>query len=183
MTTVDRILEGARGLLAAAPGSTMTEIAAAAGVGRATVFRHFEGRTQLIHALATRALDATDRACAEAVKGTTSSIEALEAVIRATLSTGSSYHFLASLTEAWSDPELQRRYAEQTTALVDLVEGARREGQVRPELPTAWVAAAIDGLLWAAAQSVARQEIGAAQAPDLAWQAVAGAVMVRGEES
>ena len=45
------ILEAAIGVLGAQPDAGIAEVAAAAGVGRATVYRHFAAREELIEAL------------------------------------------------------------------------------------------------------------------------------------
>lgn len=49
----EAILEAARGIVASrgADGLTMDAVAGEAGVGKGTLFRHFEGRAGLIHAL------------------------------------------------------------------------------------------------------------------------------------
>src|SRR5690349_24379351 len=49
--TRERVLEVAARLLADAPGTTMSDLAAAAGVGRSTLHRHFPTRRDLDEAL------------------------------------------------------------------------------------------------------------------------------------
>src|SRR5688572_27825986 len=48
----DRILSPAAGLFERDPGASMTDVAAAAGVGRSTLHRHFSSRRELWRALA-----------------------------------------------------------------------------------------------------------------------------------
>jgi serine phosphatase RsbU (regulator of sigma subunit) len=50
----DRILDAAERLLQQSPSATLADIAAAAGISRSTVYRHFGDRSQMIGALAER---------------------------------------------------------------------------------------------------------------------------------
>jgi TetR/AcrR family transcriptional repressor of mexCD-oprJ operon len=52
MRTAAAILDTAAGVLAQRPDASMNEIAAAAGVGRATLYRHFPSREVLLRSLA-----------------------------------------------------------------------------------------------------------------------------------
>jgi serine phosphatase RsbU (regulator of sigma subunit) len=63
-----RIVETAVRLLQADPDVGLDAIAAAAGVGRATVYRHFKGRRELVAAARRQALDATDAGERDAVR-------------------------------------------------------------------------------------------------------------------
>ena len=61
-----RIIEAAVELLDRQPGASIEQIAAAAGVGRATVYRHFATRTELVeaatrHAFEDEGIDGHDR--------------------------------------------------------------------------------------------------------------------------
>ena len=57
--------------------------------------------------------------------------------------------------------------------LADMVGAAKRDGCIRPDVPTAWVVASIDGLKWAACRAVGDGELGVVQAQDLVWETIA----------
>src|SRR5918912_1121803 len=59
---VHRIVEVAARLLGEDPHAGMTEVAAAAGVSRATVYRHFATREALIAAIQQQAVEQAERA-------------------------------------------------------------------------------------------------------------------------
>ncbi|MDP3890630.1 MAG: TetR family transcriptional regulator, partial [Nocardioides sp.] len=54
---IEAILEAATVCLARSPEANITTIAQAAGVGRVTLYGHFESRSALIAAVAARALE------------------------------------------------------------------------------------------------------------------------------
>ena len=57
MATRDEVLAAAQRHLNVDPRASMAVLAAAAGVGRATLHRHFASRDDLLHELGTRELD------------------------------------------------------------------------------------------------------------------------------
>lgn len=172
LATRERILEAAGRALARSPHATVDQIAAEARVGRATVFRHFESRAGLLRALAERAIDETDRVAREAVAQACTATDALRLVTRAVVGVGESYRFLGSAPELDDAPEIASAYQRQMSELADLVRAVRREGFIRPDLPTAWVVASIDGLIWAACRAIGDGELGVVQAQDLVWDTI-----------
>lgn len=172
LATRERILEAAGRALTRSPNATVDQIAAEARVGRATVFRHFESRAGLLRALATRAIEETDRVTREAVAQACTATDALRLVTQAVVGAGEYYRFLASAAELHDDPEIAGAYQRQMAELADLVGLARREGLIRPDLPTAWVVASIDGLIWAACGAVGEGKLGLVQAQDLVWDTI-----------
>lgn len=172
LATRERILEAAGRALTRSPNATVDQIAAEARVGRATVFRHFESRAGLLGALATRAIDETDRVTREAVAQACTATDALRLVTQAVVGAGEYYRFLGSAAELHDDLEIARAYQRQMAELADLVGLARREGLIRPDLPTAWVVASIDGLIWAACGAVGEGKLGLVQAQDLVWDTI-----------
>ena len=87
LTTSGAILETAAQLLAQHDAS-MGEIAAAAGVGRATLYRHYPTREALLTALAEQAVEEVATRIADAGLDRVSVPEALERLARAVVSVG-----------------------------------------------------------------------------------------------
>ena len=93
LTTSGAILETAAQLLAQHDAS-MGEIAAAAGVGRATLYRHYPTREALLTALAKQAVEEVATRIADAGLDRVSVPEALERLARAVVSVGDRYTIL-----------------------------------------------------------------------------------------
>ncbi len=156
-------------LLSANPAASLSDVATRAGVGRATLHRHFPARADLVRALAIEALDATDAAC-EGLAQLPTAREALEQMFEALVPLGPHYAFLARCEV--DDTQVRRRYAEQVESLRALVEALREEGRVSPRVPTAWAMALIDQLIWMAWSLVASGEVASREAASLSVRTV-----------
>ena len=88
------IIEAAFQVLNADPSASLATIASSAGVGRATLHRHFSGRTELIHALALQATEELDSAANQAAKNARSHADALHRIMRAIIPLGDRHGFL-----------------------------------------------------------------------------------------
>src|SRR3954452_19338633 len=82
---VRAIIEAAITLLAAEPDASMERVAIAAGVGRATVYRHFASREHLVRAILDQALQDARDAILSSKPEEGSALEALERAVNATL--------------------------------------------------------------------------------------------------
>jgi AcrR family transcriptional regulator len=138
----DAILEAAVQVLGAQPEAGIAEVAAAAGVGRATVYRHFPSREELIEALREHArAEARERfAAARVDEG--DPVAALERMVAAMLALGDRYRVIFP-----PDQQGQRRSEVLLKPLSRLIARAQVEGAIDPELPASWVIAALRGLL------------------------------------
>ncbi|MEO1015240.1 MAG: helix-turn-helix domain-containing protein [Pseudomonadota bacterium] len=165
----DAIIEAAFDVLAEAPGASLADIAARAGVGRATLHRHFAGREDLIRTLALIAIEEMDAAADAACEGVESHGEALRRTLAAIIPLGDRHWFL-SREPVDDDPVIAREFERLMRETGELIEAAKSEGVFDEAAPTAWIAQAYDHLIFAAWESVKAGEATHSQAADLAWR-------------
>ncbi len=149
----EALLAAAHRTLAANPHASLTEVAADAGVGRATLYRHFPTRKHLIDTL----VDAWRLDIETAYRGIDSAGTGADAVVAMTAATiGVMYRHRG----VWANPDVQdRRHAVTPKATITdrwRVEIARgiADGTIRADLPVEWlmrgafatVTAAVDGV-------------------------------------
>jgi AcrR family transcriptional regulator len=108
LNTRGAILETAARLLAEGDAS-MVEIATAAGVGRATLYRHYPTREALLAALAAQALDELAERVADAALEQTSVVEAIERLARVFLTVADRYVVLVRERVRPDADEAERR--------------------------------------------------------------------------
>jgi TetR/AcrR family transcriptional regulator, mexCD-oprJ operon repressor len=123
------ILAAAASVLAARQGASMAEVAAAAGIARGTLYRHFPTRESLLRALEGAANEEAGRRLAEANLEQVPVAEALARVVRALVAVGED--FIVLLRE--------RRPPEPGFAapLAALIERGRANGEIRGDVPVA----------------------------------------------
>ena len=171
MTSRDAILAAAVRRLNTDARASMADLAAAAGVGRATLHRHFSTRDELLHELGTRSLNRWEQSMAEAgVPEAIASGDArrIEACIRDVLS-----RYLADYDEfgfALTDadlrvaPDLVARTEELAWQETALLAAGQKAGLLRSDLDPRWLSSAVYGILVAARDAVtvgrvARQDL------------------------
>jgi len=160
------ILDAAIDTFARNPGVSLSEIATRAGVGRASLHRHFPSRADLIAAASQRCMDEIDAATAEALEDARTARDRLSRMLDAVVPLGDRYHFLAS--ETVDDEGVRRRYADELDWLARLVDDLKAEGVIATDVPRSWAAANIDAQIWLAWSEVAAGNLAPAHAADLA---------------
>ena len=160
------ILDAAIDTLARNPGASLAEVAHRAGVGRASLHRHFASRADLIAAAARQCMDETDAATAAALKDAHSARERLSRMLEAVVPLGDRYHFLAS--ETVDDEGVRKRYADELAWLAQLVDDLKAEGVIAADMPRSWAVANIDAQVWLAWSEVAAGRLAPANAANLA---------------
>ena len=141
------LLDSATILLAENPGASFIEIAEYAGIGRATLYRHFSSREDLLRALSLEAIQIIDQASEEIYKSAKSAREFIELTLKAMIPLGDRYYFLMHLPEL-NDEDVKKQMDRQDTELLELIQAAQKEGSLRPELPPAWAAAVFNNLVY-----------------------------------
>jgi TetR/AcrR family transcriptional repressor of mexCD-oprJ operon len=154
---VKAIIDAAIGLLAAEPEASMERVAQAAGVGRATVYRHFASREHLVRAIHDRALQDARDAVLSSRPDEGPPREALERAIAAVLRVADRYRLLRAIPR--EDAELRARAEEVGAPLVEVVERGQRDGTFRRDVPARWVAASLGALTQAVTAAIIDGEV------------------------
>ena len=160
------ILDAAIDTFARNPGASLSEIATRAGVGRASLHRHFASRADLIAAASQQCMDEIDAATAAALKDAHTARERLSRMLEAVVPLGDRYHFLVS--ETADDESVRKRYEEELDWLARLVDDLKAEGVIAADAPSSWAVANIDAQVWLAWSEVAAGRLAPAHAADLA---------------
>ncbi len=161
-----RILEGAARVLAAAPSAGMGELAEGAGVGRATLYRHFPTRAALLQALHARVIDDLEAGIDAAGLDDGPAPEALARLVEACLAVGDRYRFLSGV-EREAAADIDGRIAALGARTEALVARGQAAGELSAALSPAFVSAALGALLMGALEEVAAGRLPAADAPAL----------------
>lgn len=168
-TSRDAILEAAFQTFSKRPGASLAEIADHAGVGRATLHRHFGSREALMAALAQTARDELNDAVDAAVENTVSHTDGLRRALAAIIPLAERQWFLAQ-EPVLQNPAIEAAYVADQAALCTAIEEAKAEGTFDPNVPTRWIAETYDSLIFAAWEMVRDDALTADQAADLAWR-------------
>lgn len=145
---LEAIIAAAVPLLIEHPRASMQQIAAAAGLHRATVHRHFPSRDDLLDELRLRALSTTLTAVNEVVAAPSPQVgDTLERVAAAMIAVGDDFRLYRFTT--WRNPENDSGTEVLGGHMLQLLADAQAAGQVRSDLPVLQLAAAMGGLVWA----------------------------------
>lgn len=144
----------------------MREIAAHAGVGSATLHRHFRTKSDLIDAIGIQCIDEMNVAVrAHSVKGQLA-VDRLRGMFEAVIPLGDRYNFLGTFRT--QDSSIEEGYSAQLRWAISLVEELKQQGVVHGDIPTRWIVAQIDQLVWAAWNGIAEGYLKPEEAPELA---------------
>lgn len=135
----------------------MAEVAAAAGVGRATLYRYYPSRDALLQALADAALREAGERLADAGLDRAAVPEAIERIVRAVVGVGDRYVVLAR-ERIRHDPDDAERLLREP--LRSVFERGIDEGILRADVPGEVLLELFGGLLGAAVRLVGERQLG-----------------------
>jgi TetR/AcrR family transcriptional regulator, mexCD-oprJ operon repressor len=157
------ILEAAARVLAAhGEQANMTDVAAAAGVARATVYRYFPSRQALLEELAELAVKSAGERLTAARIDAISVPEGVTRAVRALVDVGDLFIVLA---RERLRPEEERFESDVAMPLRQLVERGQAGGVIRDDIPSAWLTDSLLGIvvsLLSSSGSQGREDIVAA---------------------
>ena len=168
-TTRDAIIEAAFEVFAENQAASLGDVAQRAGVGRATLHRHFPGRLELMRALAKMAMAELDEAVERATAEATTYEEGFRLSLFAIVPLANRQWFLAN-EGLEADPVIAATYDASLEELRCDVEKAKEEGAFDAHVPTAWIVEAYENLTYAAWSLVRSGEATPKQAAELAWR-------------
>jgi TetR/AcrR family transcriptional regulator, mexCD-oprJ operon repressor len=139
------ILDGAARIFAVqGEQASMNDVAEAAGVARATVYRYFPNRESLLEALARAAVNDVDARLASARIDEVAPEEGIARAVRALVDVGDSFVLLAR-DRLRSDPEQFERSL--TQPLRRLFERGQASGDIRDDIASARLTESLIGLI------------------------------------
>ncbi|MEI8410900.1 MULTISPECIES: TetR/AcrR family transcriptional regulator [unclassified Kribbella] len=164
----ETILTVTRGLLVAGPVPTMSEVAAAAGVTRPTLYAHFPTRELLLEAVVRRAIEETDQILSGLELGTGDVDEALERLVQSSWPILDRHRKvrLAALDHL-GPSTLRDQHDAALRHLEELLIRGQKGGVFRTDLPREWLIATFYAVLHAAADEVDAGRLTSEAAPDV----------------
>ncbi|GAA1362569.1 TetR/AcrR family transcriptional regulator [Streptomyces beijiangensis] len=154
--TVDRdqVLRAAAVALTRKATSTMDEVAKAAGIGRATLHRHFAGREALVRALENLGIQEFEAALDAARLDEGPAGDALRRFIGEVEPVAGLLAFLVTENQLFEGEEMNDGWARLDGRVSALFRRGQEQGEFRIDLTPAWLTEALYGLIGSAAWAV-----------------------------
>lgn len=165
--TKKRLIQAALTVLAKKPRASMDDIAEAAQVGRATLFRHFRSRKELMRELNLEAERRYEAAVRPILEKDLDARETLKLIVAALIPIGDGFHFLNYEPFHTGDPIIDGVYQRQMQDWKKLVEKLKSEGVIAPDAPTAWAASILEAMIFTTWNSIHDGDIAPNSAPEL----------------
>ena len=124
--------------------ASMLDVAAAAGVGRATVYRYFPSRQVLLDELADVALERAGERLTAASLDRVPAPEAISRAVRALVDVGD---YFVVLERERVRPDPARLEAQIGARLRTVLERGQANGEIRDDVPATWLTEALLGLV------------------------------------
>ncbi|WP_438294786.1 TetR/AcrR family transcriptional regulator [Streptomyces sp. HUAS TT7] len=154
--TVDRdqVLRTAAALLTRKATATMDEVARAAGIGRATLHRHFAGREALVRALEELGIRELEGALDKARLDEGAASDALRRMVAEVEPVAGLLAFLVTENQLFEGGQMNAGWARLDARVSVLFKRGQEQGEFRIDLTPAWLTEALYGLIGAGAWAV-----------------------------
>src|SRR5215472_8367594 len=160
------LLDVAAEVLVADPAASLAEVAAAAGIGRTTLHKHYATRDDLLCAVAHRAIDLWEQAVSEVTS--TDPDGGLWALTAAMIPIGPQLAFLWRTPAFDHIPEISQRWKAAETRGLAVLQRAQDRGIITASVPDWWLLQTFYSVIYVAAESVGDGKLAPLDAPGLA---------------
>ncbi|MEU3777959.1 helix-turn-helix domain-containing protein [Streptomyces sp. NPDC032472] len=143
----DQVLRDAAALLSRKSTATMDEVARAAGIGRATLHRHFAGRDALVRALEELAIREFEGAFDRARLDEGTAVDALRRLVAESETNAQLLAFLVTENQLFEGEQVNEGWARLDARVSALFRRGQAEGDIRIDLSPAWLTEALYGLI------------------------------------
>ena len=167
---VKRILDTATRVLGEDRGAGMSEVAAAAGLARATLYRHFPTRADLVSAIRAQAYDEAGAAIAASRLDEGPVADTLRRLIEALVAVGDRYTFLQNETGPDAAAALREREEELSQPVLKMIRRGQESGELMDDVSAEWVNHTLGGLIRGAMRMIEEERLTAGKAAELIYR-------------
>jgi AcrR family transcriptional regulator len=174
--SIEAIVQAAVAGFRRQPDVSMSEIAAAAGVGRVTLYAHFPSRRALIAAAAQRVLEDASGALDAADIDRGPAREALGRLVRAGWSVLDRSRGILAVERELAPSVVRTHHHEVLEQMGRLIARGQADGVFRTDMPLSWLVATCYSLFHAAAEEVGEGRLDATDVEDVLEATILGAI-------
>jgi AcrR family transcriptional regulator len=168
---VRRIIETASRVLADDQSAGMAEVAATAGLARATLYRHFPTREELVRTILAQAYDEFEAVVATARLDEGPPLEGLRRLIDGIIEVGDRYRFLLAVHVDEPKGDTRRKREDRMRMpVIALIERAQRGGELGPTLTPLWATQTLAALIDAALHAINDGQMTPAEATEAVYR-------------
>ena len=161
------------------PYMSLSELALASGLSKASIHRYFHRRDDLLAELSLKSLDESEAVSRHLWGVDCYCTEKFLLLVDVLVPLGEKYDFLSDAWSVMDHPEICRRMDKQWTEMEELVDGMKAEGGVAMEVPSAWIVSALDTLMYAAWSAIKDGVVARRDVPDMICACLFGGLSPR----
>ena len=176
------LLAAAADVLARDPDSSMADVAQAANLTRATLYRHFSNRQTLLKAIQAEALTRASETLLACRLDDGNALEVLGRVIGALGKHGMRFRIIL-MKASDSSPRFLTQRDQVLAPVVEVVKRGQLEGDIRSDLSPEWIVTAMASLLIAAVRAAPTTKQSDVDVSDLIFRTLVGGIATGGSES
>lgn len=173
----DTVIGAAIELLAENPQASMQEIAAASGLGRTTVYRHFPSRETLLVSLFEKVVAEAQEISAEIIAEGGGPERILRRMGREFVLLGGRFRFLSAFIGETT--VLEESKISPHDPVADFIREGQASGELRSDLPQLWIQSMIQAMSIAATDDVAAGLFDAETSGDLLGESLVALLLAR----